>query len=122
MENKTLEAVHRAALSKMAIDPVVLDLRGMTPLTDYFYICHGETARQNQAIAEAVTEALEEAGDRPHPPDGMKSAEWILLDGSEVIVHIFTPEKREFYSLERLWSDAPRVPLDGAEAPGQEEG
>ena len=110
--------VHGAAISKKAQDPVILDLRPLTPFTDYFYICHGESLRQNQAIAEAVQEALDRAGLKPYRVEGLESGEWILIDVGAVVIHVFlTRAKRDFYSLERLWADASRAsPEAGEEA------
>jgi ribosome-associated protein len=121
IDHTILEAVHRAALSKQARHPVALDLRALTPFTDYFYICHGDSARQNHAIADAVLEELSRLGEPADHAEGMHVAEWILLDAGDVIIHIFSLEKREFYSLERLWGDAPKVKLPVDAAPREEE-
>jgi ribosome-associated protein len=117
LDTAILTAIHEAACSKMAVDPVILDLRQLTPFTDYFYICHGETSRQNLAVAEAVLDALSRAGISTHHVEGMESAEWILVDAEDVVVHVFSSEKREFYRLENLWGDAVRVELPACGGP-----
>jgi ribosome-associated protein len=99
----------RATLDKKALDVVVLDLRHTTAFTDYFLLCSGQNVRQVQAIADAVEETLRGAKLRPSHVEGYKRAEWILMDYFSFIVHIFTPQTRDFYSLERLWGDAERI-------------
>lgn len=98
-----------AALDKKAMDLVILDLRNGLAFTDFFVICTGTTGRQVQAIAQAVQEALAKKGTRPAFVEGTNRNEWVLLDYFDFIVHIFTPSKREFYGLERLWGDAERI-------------
>jgi ribosome-associated protein len=99
----------RAALDKKAADVVVLDLRHTPAFTDYFVLCSGQNPRQVKAIADAVEEALRAARVRPAHIEGYDRAEWILMDFFTFIVHVFTPQTREFYSLERLWGDAERI-------------
>jgi len=83
--------------------------------TDGFVICTGAQRRQTQAIADAIVERLRAAGERASHIEGYDRGEWILLDLSDVIVHVFTPETRSFYGLERLWGDTPRIaPTAGA--------
>lgn len=101
--------VQLALADKRAVDPVVLDMREITLITDYFIICHGTSNVHIRALGDAVAEALKEDGVRPHGVEGRDEGRWVLLDYGDVIVHIFGEEEREFYSLERLWSDAPRV-------------
>ncbi len=98
-----------AALEKKAFDVVVLDLRKASAFTDFFVICTGANVRQVQTIAEAVRAAIGKAGARPALVEGLSRGEWVLIDYFDFIVHIFSPAKREFYSLERLWGDAERV-------------
>jgi len=98
-----------AALDKKATDVVVLDLRKGSAFTDFFVICTGANVRQVQAIAEAMQAAIGKTGARPALVEGKSHAEWVLIDYFDFIVHIFTPAKREFYNLERLWGDAERV-------------
>jgi ribosome-associated protein len=99
----------RAALDKKAVDIVVLDLRHTPAFTDFFLLCSGQNARQVHAIADAVEEALKAAKLRPAHIEGYDRAEWILMDYFTFIVHIFTPQTRAFYSLERLWGNAERI-------------
>ena len=99
----------RAASDKKATDLVVLDLRTAASFTEYFLICTGASTRQVQAISNAVEESLLKNGKRPLHIEGYSSAEWILLDYGDFIVHVFGPASRRFYDLERLWRDAPRV-------------
>jgi len=101
-------AVH-AALDKKAADVVVLDLRNTPAFTDFFVLCSGQNMRQVQAIADAVEQALRAHGIRPSHIEGYDRAEWILMDFFTFIVHVFTPQTRAFYSLERLWGDAERI-------------
>ena len=99
----------RAALDKKALDVVVLDLRNAHAFTDFFLLCSGQNVRQVHAIADAVEEALRAVKIRPAHVEGYKRGEWILMDFFTFIVHVFTPQTREFYSLERLWGDAERI-------------
>ncbi|MEK6303990.1 MAG: ribosome silencing factor [Acidobacteriota bacterium] len=104
----------RAAGEKKATDTVVLDLREIASFTEYFVICTGASTRQVQAISNSVEEELRKAGRRPSHIEGYSSAEWILLDYGDFIVHVFSAASRRFYDLERLWRDAKRseVPPD----------
>ena len=104
-----VEEAVRAAGDKKAIDVVVLDLRKAAGFTDFFLICSGTNPRQIRAIADAVMETLATDGAKPAHIEGYDRSEWILLDYFDFIVHIFAPEKRLFYGLERLWGSAERV-------------
>lgn len=99
----------RAALDKKAADVVVLDLRGTPAFTDFFVLCSGNTQRQVKAIADGVEASLRTAKVRPAHVEGYERAEWVLMDYFTFIVHVFTPQTRTFYSLERLWGDAERI-------------
>lgn len=99
----------KAALDKKASDVVVLDLRNTPAFTDFFILCSGANNRQVKAIADAVEEALKAAKIRPAHVEGYDKAEWILMDYFSFIVHVFSPQMRLFYSLERLWGDAERI-------------
>ena len=101
-------AVH-AAEDKKANDLVVLDLRKAHGFTDYFLICSGTNSRQIRAIADGVMEALATDGAKPAHIEGYDRSEWILLDYFDFIVHVFAPETRVFYGLERLWGNADRI-------------
>jgi len=111
-----LDLAVRAAEDKKATELTVLDLRKAAGFTDYFLICSGQNARQIRAIADAVMDALAAAGTKPAHIEGYDRSEWILIDYFDFIVHIFAPETRLFYGLERLWGNADRVEI-GAPAP-----
>jgi ribosome-associated protein len=98
-----------AADDKKALDMLVLRLIEITEFTDYFVICTGNSTRQTQAIADSVTEKLKEIKIRPMHTEGYNTGEWILMDYGSFIVHIFAPESRRFYDLERLWRDAEKI-------------
>jgi ribosome-associated protein len=99
----------RAARDKKAVDVVVLDLRKAGGFTDYFVICTGVNPRQIQAIADHVETTLRtELGERPALVEGVEKSEWVLLDYFNFVVHVFGPECRAFYGLERLWGSAAR--------------
>jgi ribosome-associated protein len=108
---RQVETAIRAAEDKKAIDLVVLDLKDAAGFTDYFVICSGTNPRQIRTIADAVTESLAELGVKPAVVEGYGQSEWILLDYFDFIVHIFAPETRAFYGLERLWGSAQRVEI-----------
>jgi ribosome-associated protein len=111
----------RAALAKKAFDVVVLDLRGTPAFTDFFVLCSGLSQRQVKAIADAVEDALRAAKIRPAHIEGYDRAEWVLMDFFSFIVHVFTPQTREFYALERLWGAAERIEMGPAEQEETEE-
>ena len=98
-----------AAQDKKASDLVVLDLRKTGGFTDYFVICSGTNPRQIRAIADAVLERLAKDGVKPAHLEGYDRSEWVLLDYFDFVVHVFTPETRMFYGLERLWGNAERL-------------
>ena len=97
------------ASDKLAEDIVLLDLRGLALFADYFVIMSAESSRQIEALEEDLTQALKESGVARHRREGTPVSGWVLLDFSDVIVHLFSPEEREFYDLERLWNRAPQV-------------
>jgi ribosome-associated protein len=98
-----------AADDRKAIDLKVLHLAKVSDFTDYFLICSGSNERQVQAIADAVEGKLRELRVRPLHVEGYNRAQWVLLDYGDLVVHVFQEEPRRFYSLERLWGDAPDV-------------
>jgi ribosome-associated protein len=104
-------AAVRAAQEKQATGIRVLDLRKITTFTDYFVICSGSNARQNQTITDEIERKLRERGERPHSIEGYEQGEWILSDYGDFLVHVFSPKSREYYSLERLWREAGDVPV-----------
>jgi ribosome-associated protein len=92
---------------------VILDLRKVTEFTDYFVLASAANQRQMVAVADAVMETLREQGLRPAHIEGYPKQEWILLDYSDFVVHLFTPRTRAFYDLERLWGGASRIEVAG---------
>jgi ribosome-associated protein len=108
----------RAALDKKAEGLSLLDLRGLSDVTDYFLICHGRSGRQVQTISDTIEQALRLERRRPGHVEGYARGEWILMDYFDFVVHIFTLERRSFYALERLWADAPRLKVPGADRAG----
>ena len=106
-------ACARAAADKKAENLVLMDLRGVSGFTDFFLICSGTSEPQLKAISSSIRESIrEEFGQRPLAEDGYPASQWVVLDFGDVICHLFHGEKREFYDLENLWSDATRIPLD----------
>lgn len=99
------------ALEKKCEEVKILDLRGLTSMTDYFVIVTADSDRKAKAAAEHIIDELKVDGERPMHVEGMDSMHWILLDYIDVVVHIFMPDERHFYDLESLWSDAPVVTL-----------
>lgn len=97
---------YNSALSKKAIDPVALDVRGISSVADVFIIVSGSSSRHVQTIADAVEDTLRDAGEKSYHIEGYKSARWVLIDAGDVVIHIFQDEAREYYQLERLWADA----------------
>jgi ribosome-associated protein len=110
LDDRILTVLHAAA-EKKAIDLVVLDLREVASFTDYFVITSGTNERQVQAISDEVFERLKKAGTPAARVEGRKTAEWILLDYGDLIVHVFADKARRFYDLERLWREAKRLEL-----------
>lgn len=101
----------RFALEKKACDLVILDVRGLTSIADYFIICSGRSDRQVQSIAQGVEENLGHSGVSPLSVEGAQRGHWVLIDFSDVIVHVFYEPVREFYDLDGLWGHAPRAEL-----------
>lgn len=101
----------RALLDRKAIDLVILEVKDLSSFTDYFLICSGNSDRQVQAIASHIEERLGKKGIHPLGIEGKREGRWTLLDYGDVVVHIFFHPVREFYDLERLWSEATRVEL-----------
>lgn len=94
---------------KKAREIEVIDIRELTVLADYFVICSGTSVRHAKSLADAVEEKLEEFGILKHNKEGYGSAGWILLDYGDIVVHIFREEDRDYYNIERLWSDGVMV-------------
>jgi len=110
-----------AASEKKATDVVVLDVAQTIVITGYFVVATGSSDRQVRSIADEVEDQLREtAGVKPIGREGEREGKWVLLDFGDVVVHVFQPDERDFYRLDKLWADAPRVPLpDAADATPQ---
>ena len=100
------------ANNNKAIDLVILELKNETALTDYFIICNGTSDRHIKAMAEDIEHKLKEKGIKALGKEGMQESKWILLDYDDVIIHIFQKEERDFYDLERLWDECPKIPCN----------
>lgn len=104
--DKLLEVTVAAAEDKKAYNIVALNLKEISLVADYFVICHGNSDTQVQAITTAIRKAAEEQGVRVRGIEGADTARWVLIDLGDVVVHVFHRDEREYYSIERLWSDA----------------
>lgn len=104
-----LKKVVELADSKNAQDPVILDIRGLSVIADYFVICHGNSEVQVQAISNEIQDNAFKIGLNPKPMEGYKETRWVLLDLGDIVVHVFHKEERDYYHLEKLWSDASYV-------------
>jgi ribosome-associated protein len=107
-----VDRIAAIASDRKAIDIRVLDVRGMVGYTDFFLICSGNTERQAKAIHDAIHESLKAEGVLPRRTEGQREARWVLMDYLDCVVHIFTPDAREFYRLEQLWGEAPARTVD----------
>lgn len=103
---------------RKAVDPVVLDLRGLFAATDYFVIVSGTSDAHVRGMAEYLVSRLAASGIEPHHVEGLAQGRWVLLDYVDFVVHVFHPELRDFYQLERLWSDAPVVAAGDVDGTG----
>jgi ribosome-associated protein len=114
-QRQTLSSIDRACLSarvaadNKARDVVVLDMRGITPLYDYFVLATGVSRRQIHTISEEIDAALHREGDRRLSIEGYQASKWVVQDYGDVVVHVFDPDTRQYYGLEDLWADAGRV-------------
>ncbi|PWA12503.1 ribosome silencing factor [Pueribacillus theae] len=113
MEGKALAyRIANVADDKRAEDIVILEMKGISLIADYFLICHGNSEKQVQAIADEVKEAAAEQNIFVKRIEGYAEARWVLLDLGEIVVHIFHKDERSYYNLEKLWGDAPRLKLE----------
>ena len=113
MNPKEIAAVAAKALdAKLGVDIALLEITDVTTLADHFLICTGNSNTHVKSLCDAVEEALDKAGEPVIRREGHRSGTWVLLDYGCLVVHVFTEETRQFYDLERLWSDAKRVDLD----------
>lgn len=112
-EQRLVRRAVAAASDKQALGLLVLDVRGISGVADYFFLCSGRSTPHVQTITEAIRGALKADGFQPRHAEGIPASGWVLLDYGAVLVHIFLAETRTYYSLERLWGDAPSVSLEG---------
>jgi len=98
--------VAELSLEKKGEEVKILDVRGLTSVTDFFVIITADSERKTSAIADFIVEELREEGERPTHVEGLDTLRWVLIDYFDVVVHIFQPDERKFYDLESLWSDA----------------
>jgi ribosome-associated protein len=103
----------RVAEDNKGQDVLVLDMRGITPLYDFFVLATGSSRRQIRTITEEVDAAMKQASDSRQAVEGFEASRWIAQDYGDVVVHVFDPETRSYYALEELWADAPRVDWQG---------
>ncbi|HYG71308.1 MAG TPA: ribosome silencing factor [Actinomycetota bacterium] len=115
-------AAARAAASKQAEDIVILDVQGLIVITDYFVICSASSDRHVRTVVDEVERSLRDRERKPVRREGETEGKWVLLDYVDLVVHVFAEAEREFYDLERLWRDAPRVPVGDAAPQGQAAG
>src|SRR5437879_2798140 len=107
-----------AADDKQAREMVLLDLRGLTLMTDYFFICSGTSSTHIRTIVDAVVETMKRAGSGGIRVEGYDAAVWALMDYGDVVAHVMAPDEREYYGLESFWKDAARVPIEEIVAVG----
>ncbi len=101
--------VVNAALEKKAKNIVILNIKNVTSFADYTVICSGTSDRQVQSIASSIEASMKKAGTLPLGVEGEKGGRWVLMDYADMVVHVFYEPVREFYDIERLWSDAPKM-------------
>lgn len=108
METKDIaQKIAAAANDKKAKDILLLNMDGLSPVTDFYVICSAGNSTLVKAIADNIEDKLEEAGVHPTHKEGYADARWVLLDYGDVVAHVFLEEERDFYNLEQLWADAP---------------
>jgi ribosome-associated protein len=104
-------AAARTLVNQKGVEPVILDVRGLSSLGDYFIICSGTSKRHVQALAQHLQETLGQAGVKPLGVEGLEDGQWVLLDYIDLVIHLFIAPLREFYDLEGLWVEATRLPV-----------
>ena len=110
--DQKVQLAARAALDRKAVDLVILDVQGISSVTDYFLVCSGRSTTHVASIVDAIRAAMKAAEVRPLHAEGTPESGWTLLDYGDVLVHVFLEETRAYYALERLWGDAPSVPVE----------
>jgi ribosome-associated protein len=110
--SKALLAVSAGQAIK-AVEPVVIKVGDLVDYTDYFVVMHGESTRQVMAIADSIQGAVSQTLEARFWIEGEQEGRWVVIDWGDVVIHVFLRELREFYELEKLWADAPRVPVPG---------
>ncbi len=101
----------QAAANKKAENIKILDLKKLSSFTEYFVVCSGQSDRQVQAIADSIVIELKEDGFTPISMEGYREGRWVLVDYGDVVIHVFLDALREYYDIEQLWKDAPKVPI-----------
>lgn len=109
---KSIQAA-KAALDKKSKETLILELKDLTVIADYFVICSGTSTTQVKAIADYIENELREQGIRPIGVEGRDNAHWVLMDYGDIVIHIFEEETRAYYELEKFWLDAPRISFNG---------
>ena len=113
--NEQARKIAEIAGERLARDVVILDMRPVCAYTDFFVVCTGQNSRQTKAIWDEVHHRLKkEAGQLPRSFEGTQESTWIIADYVDVVLHVFTPEQRDFYRLEELWDDVPHEALEAA--------
>jgi|TARA_B100000678_G_scaffold151924_1_gene126858 ribosome-associated protein len=107
--SEVAQLIVEVASEKLAADIVMLDLRGLASFTDYFVVMSADSSRLIQALEEDIATTMKQSKLSIHRREGTAASGWVLMDCSDVIVHIFSPDEREFFGLERLWARAPQV-------------
>lgn len=110
---KFVKSVAKSASNLKATDIKILDLADLCSFTDYFMICSGSSSRHVQSIADNIVIEQKKNGHQPLGVEGESKGDWVLIDFGSVVAHVFYPETREFYNIERLWGDAKRVKIKG---------
>lgn len=108
----TAQRALRIAVDQKALDPVVIDLRGLSSVADLFVIASGTSQRHLQGMSDKIELSLKERGERPNSVNGFQDGDWIILDYGDVVVHLLHEPARQYYNLDGLWRDAPRLPLE----------
>lgn len=113
--DQLIEHMIELADEYMATDLKILQVTGLCSFTDYFILLSDQSSTQIQALSDAILRVAKKAGRKPQSAEGVQAGDWVLLDFGDAVIHIFTPEKREYYNLEGLWEEAPVVyPKDEA--------